>query len=153
MLLTGVIALVVGIGTFGSTAEEARGQAGTGTMVTATYLESVPQLALEQPPSDVPATWTGPDGQPRTGVVAAVGVRAGDQVQIWVDPYGARVSPPPTQVDAVGAGVTSGLAVLLAGGIVLAAVWLLVRRATDAANVRRWEREWAMVGPRWSGGQ
>jgi hypothetical protein len=150
-LLTVIVAFVVGIGTFGDAAEKERAEAGMRTMVTATVLESVPMLALEQPPSDVPARWIGPDGQPRTDLVTVVaGTNAGDEVSIWVDRSGARVPAPPAQLNAVGAGLLSGLGVLFAGGMVLGAVWLLVRRATAAANARMWEREWATIGPRWT---
>ena len=44
----------------------------------------------------------------------------------------------------------SGIA-LGAGITVLLGLWLLVRRLTMAANCARWEREWAAVGPVWSG--
>ena len=120
-------------------------------MVTATVLESVPMLAIEQPPSDVPGRWIGPDSQPRTGLVTVgAGTNAGDEVRIWIGQDGARVSAPPTQSNAVGAGLLSGLGVLLVGGTVVGGVWLLVRRATASANARRWEREWDTIGPRWT---
>jgi hypothetical protein len=150
-LLTVFTAVIVGTGTFGEIAEKLRAEASTRTLVTATVLESVPMLALEQPPSDVPARWIGPDGQPRTDIVTvAAGTNAGDEVPIWMDRSGARVPPPPTQFSAVGAGLLSGFSVLLAGGTVAGTVWLLVRRATVAANARRWGREWDTVGPRWT---
>jgi hypothetical protein len=150
LLVTATVALIVGIGTAAGTADEVRAEAGTRTMVTAMLLESVPLLALEQPPSDVPASWTGPDGQPRTGVVTVQSANAGDQVPIWIDRDGARVPPPPTESYAVGAGIVSGLGVLLPGWTVLALVWLLVRRATATANARWWERKWDAVGPHWT---
>ena len=45
--------------------------------------------------------------------------------------------------------VASGIA--LGAGIQRCWAWLLVRRLTMAANCARWEREWAAVGPVWSG--
>ena len=150
-LLTVLVATLVGLGTFGDTARKARAEAGTQTMVTATVLESVPMLALEQPPSDVPARWTGPDGEPRTGIVTVVaGTEAGDEVPIWVDRTGVRVPPPQAQLDAAGAAFLSGFAVLIAGETLCGGGWLLVRRVTAAANARRWAREWDTVGPSWT---
>jgi hypothetical protein len=150
-LLTVLVATVVGLGTFGETARNAHAEAGTQTMVTATVLESVPMLALEQPPSDVPARWTGPDGEPRTGIVTVVaGTKAGDEVPMWIDRTGVRVPPPRPQLDAVGAGFLSGFAVLIAGETLCGGGWLLVRRVTAAANARRWAREWDTVGPSWT---
>jgi hypothetical protein len=150
-LLTVTVAFVVGIGTFRDTAEHQRTEAQTRTLVTATVLETAPMLAIEQLAADVPARWIGPDGQPRTGIVTVVaGTFAGDEVSIWVDRNGARIPEPRPQLSAVTGGLLSGLAVLVAGGTLLAAVWLLVKRATAAANARRWGREWAAVGPRWA---
>jgi hypothetical protein len=148
-LLTVLAATVVGLGTLGDTARQER--AAAGTPATATVLESVPMLALEQPSSDVPARWTGPDGEPRTGIVTVVaGTKAGDGVPIWTDPAGARVPSPRTQLDAVGAAFLSGFAVLIAGEAMCGGGWLLVLRVTAAANARRWAREWAAVGPSWT---
>jgi hypothetical protein len=150
-LMMVIAAFVVGLGTFGESVEKQSAEAGTRTMATATVLESVPILANEQPPSDVPARWIGPDGRPRTGLVTvAAGTNAGNEVPIWLARDGARVPAPPTQSNAVGAGLVSGLGVLLAGETVVGGVWLLVRRATAAANARRWEREWDIIGPRWA---
>jgi hypothetical protein len=150
-LLTVLVALIVGVGAYGDTANRARADERKPTMVTATVLESVPMLAVEQPPSDVPVSWIGPDGQSRTGIVTVLaGTMAGAEISIWVDRTGARVpAPQTTKLDAVGAALLSGFGVLLAGETALGAVWVLVRRATAAANARRWEREWKTVGRSW----
>ncbi|QYN41054.1 hypothetical protein K1T35_47790 (plasmid) [Pseudonocardia sp. DSM 110487] len=146
-----IIAFVVGNGTFGETAATQRAEAGTRMLVTATALESMPMLALEQPLFGVPARWIGPDGQPRTEMVpVVVGTKAGDEVPIWMDRNGARVPAPSPHSTAVAAGFLSGLGILAAGAAVLGAVWQLVRRSTAAANVRSWGREWATIGPRWT---
>jgi hypothetical protein len=149
-LLTILAAMVVGLGAFGDTAQTERA-ADAGTPTTATVLESVPMLALEQPSGDVPARWTGPGGEPRSGIVTVVaGTNAGDEVPIWMDRTGARVPSPRTQLDAIGAAFLSGFAVLIAGETLCGGGWLLVRRVTAAANARRWAREWDTVGPSWT---
>jgi hypothetical protein len=80
---------------------------------------------------------------------AAAGTFAGDEVPIGVDHSGSPVPAPPPQLSAAIKGLLSGLSVLVAGGTVLAAMWLFVRRVTAAANGRQWGREWAAVAPRW----
>jgi hypothetical protein len=95
-----------------------------------------------------PATWTGNDGLPGSGVVpAGSGARAGTTVTIWLDRDG-RLVPHP--VDPVVEGWVSAVDLLLLGGAVLGGSWIGVRRLTGWINSARWEREWADVGPDWS---
>jgi hypothetical protein len=149
-LLTATAAVVVGIGTFDDAAEEQRSGAPPRTLVAATVLETAPMLTIDRVAADVPARWTGPDGRPKTGIVTVpAGTFAGDEIPIWVDHSGAPVPAPPPQLRAAIKGLVGGLSVLVAGGTVLAALWLFVRRATAAANARQWGREWATVAPRW----
>lgn len=70
----------------------------------------------------------GLDGRPRIGHVPVTGgtpVEAA--VPAWLDPDGAVVEAPPGGFEA--AGTFSGIGVLLAGGSVLAFVWIGVKRA------------------------
>lgn len=99
----------------------------------------------------VPARWSGPGGQPRSGqVVVPAGSRAGQTVQVWVDGSG-RVTGPPLLSSAltrrvVGAEVLAPLilAVLLLT-LACAVRWLLNRR-----RLADWEARWAAIGPRWT---
>ena len=86
----------------------------------------------------------------RTGVIeAGVGLAAGAEVPAWVDPSGAVVPAPVSPDDAQWAGLLACVAVVVAGGAVLAGLWWVVRRATAARNTDIWEQEWAQVGPAW----
>ena len=99
----------------------------------------------------VPARWSGPGGQPRSGEVPApAGSRAGQLVQVWVDGSG-RVTGPPL----LGAELTrrvAGAEVLapLALGVVLLLVAFGVRCLLNRRRLREWEADWAFIGPRWS---
>ena len=99
----------------------------------------------------VPARWSGPAGQPRSGKVPAPpGSKAGQLVQVWVDGSG-RVTGPPL----VGAELTQrvlGAEVLapLALGVVLLMVAFVVRWLLNRRRLRDWEVGWASIGPRWS---
>jgi hypothetical protein len=101
--------------------------------------------------AEVPARWSGPDGQQRSGeVLAPVGSRAGRAVQVWVDGSGRLTGPPLLGSEltrrVVGAEVFApvALAVLLFS-LAGAARWLLNRRRLAA-----WEAAWASIGPRWT---
>lgn len=154
VLLLAVVALAVGIGTYDRIAERARVEAGERTKVTATLLAAAPAVTVQtryRPSIGVEAQWTGPDGASRTGRVPVAGAAdAGDEVPVWVDRDGALAKPSTTGFEAVSTGIVSGLGVLLFGAAPLGLAWRLVLRATEAANSRRWEREWAKVGPDWS---
>ena len=122
-------------------------------MVPATVVAQAPLVPLD-PGSriGVEAQWVGPDGVRRTGIVPVTAATpAGSEVTVWLDRSGAAVDPPPAGADAVVAGIFTGIAVLAVGASVLGGVWLLVRRGIDKLNARRWAREWADIGPEWTG--
>ncbi|MDI6105256.1 hypothetical protein QLQ12_42405 [Actinoplanes sp. NEAU-A12] len=96
------------------------------------------------------ATWTAPDGTPRSGPVGALaGQRAGDRVTIWVNHRGDGRAEP---ADRSPAGRAALVAILVMGAV--AAVLNGVRRIGLALLARYrdrvWGREWLEVGPRWS---
>jgi hypothetical protein len=113
----------------------------------------------------VAVRWAGPDGLPVTGRVALhpalpagragaptrpASVVPGDEVTIWVDGTGRPSRPPTTPAQAVQAGVVTAVTMLLLGLAALGGGWAGVRALVARSNDRRWEREWARVGPRWS---
>jgi hypothetical protein len=155
-LLTAVLGLFAGIGASSTAAEHARREAAERVAVPATVLHEIP-LTTEAPgamASRVPAdaSWTGPDGAPRTGpALVPPASKAGQLVTIWLDRTGRPVDEPDDPSGAVVAGLTAGVVVLLVGGIVLTVGWLGVRRWIGALNAGGWEREWARVGPEWTG--
>jgi hypothetical protein len=152
-LLLVAVALIAGVGAHGRVNDRIRTHTDDRTMVPATVLAQAPLVPLD-PGSriGVEAQWVGPDGVRRTGLVPVTGATpAGAEVTVWLDRSGAAVEPPPAGVDAVAAGIFTGIAVLAVGASVLGVVWLLVRRGIDALNCRRWAREWADIGPEWTG--
>ena len=99
----------------------------------------------------VPARWSGPGGQPRSGEVPAPpGSRAGQLVQVWVDGSGRVTGPPLLGAElsrrVVGAEVLAPLAL----GVALLIVAFVVRWLLNRRRLRDWEAGWASIGPRWS---
>jgi hypothetical protein len=84
-------------------------------------------------------------------MLVAVRSRAGQPVQIRVDGTGRPVTGPrdPAEVDP--GAVVLAVFLLMGGVMALAAAWTAVRRYTATLNDRAWTREWARVGPQWSG--
>jgi hypothetical protein len=152
-LLLVAVALIAGVGANGQVNERIRTQSEGRTMVPATVVAQAPLVPLDPGTRiGVEVQWVGLDGVRRTGVVPVTpATPAGTEVPVWVDRSGAQVDPPPAGVDAVAAGIFTGIAVLAVGASVLGVVWLLVRRGIDAVNARRWAREWADIGPEWTG--
>jgi hypothetical protein len=156
-LLTAVLGLVVGIGASGTAAEHARQEGAARVAVPATLLHDAPVTTAAPGAMSLrvlaDAGWTAPDGTARTGPAPVLAAsRAGEAVTIWLDRRsGAPVQPPDDGSGAVVVGLTAGLIVLLVGGIVLTVVGLGVRHWIGVLNARGWEREWARVGPEWTG--
>jgi hypothetical protein len=149
-----VVAVMIGVGTRAGAIERAAAVRATHTEVAATVLADVPVLAAEGATSTkrwATARWVERDGTTREDVVLVPGgVRAGTQVTVWVDRNG-RIGPSPTSdAEALIVAVLGAFFTLLFGGILLGGAWAVVRRVTIAHNVRRWEEEWARVGPEWT---
>ncbi|WP_405359077.1 hypothetical protein OG535_07605 [Kitasatospora sp. NBC_00085] len=98
------------------------------------------------------ATWTAPDGQPRTG---AIEVRrtttAGSTVALWLDGAGTPTAPPMTRNGLIADAVCAGLAGFLAVATALGGALALRLRVLDRQADRAWEESWARHEPRWSG--
>jgi hypothetical protein len=99
----------------------------------------------------VPARWTAPDGQARTGEIeVSDGLGAGAKVPIWVTTAGEPTSPPLT-----GRAVTARVVLAAAVAPVLLAAALaclaaIGRWVFDRRRLARWDAAWATVGPRWT---
>jgi hypothetical protein len=76
----------------------------------------------------------------------------GATVLAWVDREGRVVNAPPTLWDAVVLGALAGVGIAIVGGLVLGAVWLVLRRWLDHRNAADWGHGWARVEPEWSSG-
>jgi len=99
----------------------------------------------------VPARWTAPDGQARTGrIPASTRLAAGHRVPLWVDAAGSPTGPPLARRAVLAREVTTVVVTTVALGIVLvylaaAGQWVLDRR-----RLAEWEAAWAAVGPQWT---
>jgi hypothetical protein len=155
-LLVVLLAGSIGLGVHAAATERVRLTEARLTEVIATALQDAPTGAAAPdtvaPPVLVEASWTGPDGVTRTGAALMPALtKTGQQVRIWVDREGAPVDEPTGPIGPAVAALTSALVVLLVGGLVLTTAWVGVRCGIGALNDRRWEREWARVGPEWTG--
>ena len=156
-LLVVLLGGVFGIGVHDRLADQARAEALDRTPVDATLLHASPTVGSDSTlsaPLETAATWRDRLGIPHTGTVPAPqGLEAGRTVRIWIDRSGAAVPDPTSDGDAlVMAMITAAIAVL-AGAIVLAALWGIVRRITLSYNCAAWDREWREVAAIWSRGE
>lgn len=148
-------ALAAGLTEFAAGMDRVRTEAATRTPVTATLVDDAPSAAVSPsgpPRVRIPAAvaWTMPDGSRGIGTaIVSVGTPAGSPVPIWITSDGERTGAPTTPPGAVGAGILTGLAVLMLDAGVVTAAWWAARRMTFALNARAWEREWALIEPHW----
>jgi hypothetical protein len=153
-LLVALVAVMAGTSTYWDLADRARVETAERTAAQAVLLEPSAPIALADGgylgPVDVPAQWTGLDGEPRTRTVPLWQPEpSGAEVTLWMDHSGAVVDPPTTVEQAMVDGFLMGFWRLVGGVAVLALGWVLVRRVTGLANARRWARDWAAVEPLW----
>jgi hypothetical protein len=96
--------------------------------------------------------WTGEDGARHTGVATVPGgADAGTEVRLWVGPDGNLAQPPASPSTARTMGWFTGT---LTAAVVLAAAFAgraRVRQVLDRRRYARWEAEWKVVEPAWSG--
>jgi hypothetical protein len=152
-LLLLVVAGVTALDVHGREAERAEAQRASTTQVRAVLLEDA-RVEIDGQghvvPERVPARWTDRRGHEHTGAVLVESPGpAGTEIDVWVDPAGAVAARPLHPVSAPAAGIVAAVGVLCAGGTLLLAAWVVVRRLTGCVNARRWEQEWATVEPQW----
>ncbi|WHX16841.1 hypothetical protein QFW82_07195 [Streptomyces malaysiensis subsp. malaysiensis] len=96
--------------------------------------------------------WVADDGERHTGTATlADGGGSGDEVRVWVNHEGALAQPPSSPSTARTMGWFTGC--LTAAAVAAAALTgrARVRRALDRGRYARWEAEWKVVEPAWSG--
>jgi hypothetical protein len=147
-----VVAALTGTAVHGRNAESAR----MVTQARAVLLEDAELVSAGDPsvrlPVLVEARWTDRSGTAHSGeIFVRKPAEAGTEVDVWLRADGKVSTRPLDRGHAVTAGVVAAVVVVLGGGGVLGAVWWGVRCLTAVCNARRWEREWARVGPEWSG--
>jgi hypothetical protein len=99
----------------------------------------------------VPARWTAPDGQARTGrIPVSTRLAAGHRVPLWVDAAGSPTSPPLARRAVLAREVTTVVVTTVALGIVLVYLAAAGQWALDRRRLAEWEAAWSAVGPQWT---
>jgi hypothetical protein len=96
----------------------------------------------------VPASWTAPDGERRTGMVPALAsATAGGTVLVWVDQAG-RLTLPPLQPSLVrGQAVLAAIFAGLVTAIIVVCAGLLAHVTLDRRRLAAWSSQWRATGP------
>jgi hypothetical protein len=155
-LVVVVLAGAVGFGVYTDATARARDESTERTPVTATVLQDAPFIT-GAPGSVTPQVlvgvgWTSPDGVAHTAQTLVPSMtRAGQRVQIWLDAAGRPVDEPAAEAGAALAALMIALVVVLVGELLLASAWVGIRHGIGVLTDRGWEREWARVGPQWTG--
>jgi hypothetical protein len=100
----------------------------------------------------VPARWTMPSGQVRSGQVPTkAGTRAGAKVSIWVTAAGAVTGRRPMTAGMVRVRTLLVQYLTVAGlGLTLLLFGFLLRVLLNRRRMSYWAMEWACFGPRWT---
>jgi len=151
-----VLAAVVGVMVQGSVSARAAQEAAARVRVPATVSVVVGPTAPADPSGPggrrVLASWTAPDGTPRSGeVTAPVAAMPGATVPVWVDRTGTELRPPVSAWAAPLVGGVVGVGLATFCGLLLYLAWRFLRRMTARHNAETWARGWAEVEPTWSG--
>ncbi len=120
----------------------------------ATLEQNAAQSTADTVGSDVtwvPARWQLPDGQHRSGQVAAeLDARAGQKVMIWINSTGMPTTPPLTSAGVRGQVVSIVASVVIAITIVAGIAACGIRLFCNRRRMAGWQRDWDAVGPTWS---
>jgi hypothetical protein len=98
-----------------------------------------------------PARWSAPGGATRHGeILAPVGSRAGQKVQIWTDRAGTPRPAPLTHAQVVSRVITAMVLTPIAGVLLLGFALGVVHRILERRRSRAWESDWSAVEPLWT---
>jgi hypothetical protein len=101
--------------------------------------------------ASVRARWTAPDGQVRSGEVAAPpGTAAGRTVRVWVDRTGELTGPPLREDQVTGQAVLAAVTAPLTLGAILLCTATLIIQALDRRRMNAWDADWQATEPRWT---
>jgi hypothetical protein len=147
-----VVAGLAGLAVHGRNAESAT----TMNQVRAVLLEEAKVDSIGEPgmrlPVQVQAGWTDRRGVEHVGeIVVRTSSAAGTEVDVWLGADGKIATMGLDRRYPALAGIVTAAGLLLGGWVLLGVAWCGVRRLTAVCNSRLWEREWARVGPEWSG--
>ncbi len=99
----------------------------------------------------VPARWTAPNGQVRSGnIPVEAGLAAGRKVLLWVDAAGRPTDVPLTHRAVMARAATAAAVATAVLLIALSCLALIVRWLLDRRRLADWELAWAIVGPQWT---
>ena len=158
-----LVVVLIGVPLFGIAAFTWARRAGAAEQRAERAWREVPAVLLRSVPvpdsfaggvfgySWVPARWTAPSGQVRSGdIPVEVGLTAGRKVRLWVDAAGMPTDAPLTHRAvqaraATAAAVATAVLLIALSCLALAGRWLLDRR-----RLADWELAWAIVGPQWT---
>lgn len=148
------IMLTVGSLTYDDMADKGAEEASARYETVATLTEDAPVLSargdtLVGSPR-VRAEWRTRAGTTDTGRVSADnGMKAGDEIAVWLDEDGRPVDAPVSESAAVAAGVLVAASGWLAACGLLALAFFGLRWVLDRHRYRAWQLEWARVEPEW----
>jgi hypothetical protein len=99
----------------------------------------------------VPARWTAPNGQARSGEIPVeAGLAAGRKVLLWVDAAGRPTDVPLTHRAVMARAATMAAVAIAVLLITLSCLALIVRWLLHRRRLTDWELAWAIVGPQWT---
>jgi hypothetical protein len=149
------IALAVATATHSQALAEAAAQAAERYQVDATLTEDAPPVSdsneIAHPKPRAAVVWTGPVGLEHEGRVAVpVGAEAGSVVRIWIDRDGEPTLRPLSDDDVAARSAGAALLTFLGLCSVAYGLYFAFRKALDRGRMRRWDADWAVVGPVWT---
>jgi hypothetical protein len=98
------------------------------------------------------ASWTAPDGQPRSGLIAtSPGVAAGNMARIWVSRSGSLTGAPRGRSELLGWTPIAEVGTALVLAFIFFFAIRLQRWLFERSRLACWHRAWRAQGPRWTG--
>lgn len=98
-----------------------------------------------------PVQWSDRQGVHTTLAPVEAWQRKGSTATVWLDTRENVVSAPVTPDRAATVGVCVGLATATGVAASVASAWKGIRISLDHRRFAQWDREWALVEPRWTG--
>lgn len=158
-----LVAVLIGAPLFAIAAFTWAGRAGAAEQRAERSWHMVPAVLLRSVPAPdsfadgvfgyswVPARWTAPNGQVRSGdIPVEAGPAAGRKVLLWVDAQGRPTDAPLTHRTVMARAVTAAAVATAVLLIALSCLALIVRWLLDRRRLANWELAWAIVGPQWT---
>jgi hypothetical protein len=157
-----LVVVLIGAPLFGIAAFTWAGRVGAAEQHAERSWRAVPAVLLRSVPAPdsfaggvfgyawVPARWTAPDGQGRSGDIPVEVGLVGRRVLLWVDAAGRPTDAPLTHRAVVARAATAAAVATVVLLIALSCLALIVRWLLDRRRLADWELAWAIVGPKWT---